>query len=198
VIGVSLGEDADTVRGFARKLDIPFPLLLDKGGDSPRLFGLWGHPNTVVIDRQGKVIGLVRGERDWQSEPARRLVEELLQEGTSGRLERRHIVAGHEDPKAAAPVPIATILAAPEAFEGQKVTVCGTVVKAKRDVFPNGRPYHTLSVGVGETVLTVFSWSPPSAKAGDRVEAMGVFYVWRYNIRHMIDAAQIRRLELIR
>jgi peroxiredoxin len=87
VIGVSLGEDADTVRGFARKLDIPFPLLLDKDGDSPRLFGLWGHPNTVVIDRQGKVIGLVRGERDWQSEPARRLVEELLQEGTSERLQ---------------------------------------------------------------------------------------------------------------
>ena len=60
MIGVSLGEDADTVRGFARKLDIPFPLLLDKDGDSPRLFGLWGHPNTVMIDREGKVVGLVR------------------------------------------------------------------------------------------------------------------------------------------
>ncbi len=180
---MSLGEDADTVRGFARKLDIPFPLLLDKDGDSPRLFGLWGHPNTVMIDREGKVVGLVRGERDWQSEPARRLVEELLQEGTS---------------TASAPVPVATILAVPETFEGRQVTVRGTVVKAKRDVFPNGRPYHTLSVGVGETVLTVFSWSPPSAKAGDRVEAMGVFHVWRYNIRHMIDAAQIRRLEPVR
>ena len=31
-----LALPADTVRGFARKLDIPFPLRLDKDGDSPR------------------------------------------------------------------------------------------------------------------------------------------------------------------
>ncbi|MBI4561547.1 MAG: TlpA family protein disulfide reductase [Candidatus Rokubacteria bacterium] len=68
VIGVSLGEDADSVQEFARKLNIPFPLLLDEEGRSGRLFGLWGHPNTVLIDRAGRVIGLVRGERDWQSE----------------------------------------------------------------------------------------------------------------------------------
>lgn len=198
MIGVNLGEDSDAVRAFAREMRIPFRLLLDTEGESPRLFGLWGHPNTVIIDRQGKVIGLVRGERDWQSDGARRLVVEILQEGTSQRLGRQRVVAGQEDAKAPAPVPVATILAAPEAFEGQQVTVRGTIVRAKRDVFPNGRPYHTLSVEDGETVLTVFSWSPSPVRTGDRVEAAGVFHVWRYNIRHMIEAARIRRLEPIR
>lgn len=81
MVGVNLGEDPETVRKFAAKTGIEFPLLLDREGDTPRLFGLWAHPNTVLIDRKGRVVGLVRGERDWQSEAARRLVQQLLEEG---------------------------------------------------------------------------------------------------------------------
>ena len=78
---MNLDEDREAVWKFAIEMDIPFPLLLDREGQSPRLFGLWAHPNTVLIDRKGKVVGLVRGERDWQSEAARRLVQQLLEEG---------------------------------------------------------------------------------------------------------------------
>jgi hypothetical protein len=81
VIGVNLGEPRKTVETWARKLEIPFPLLLDDLGDTPRLFGLWAHPNTVLIDRQGLVVGLARGERDWQGPAARRLVKHLLESG---------------------------------------------------------------------------------------------------------------------
>jgi len=79
VVSVNLGEDSETVRKFAQKMGIEFPLLLDRDGQTPRLFGLWAHPNTVLIDRKGRVVGLVRGERDWQSEVARRLVRQLLE-----------------------------------------------------------------------------------------------------------------------
>jgi peroxiredoxin len=79
LVGVNLRESTEAVRAFAQEFRIPFPLLLDKEGQSPGLFGLWGHPNTVLIDRQGRVAGLARGERDWQSEAARRLVRHLLQ-----------------------------------------------------------------------------------------------------------------------
>jgi peroxiredoxin len=79
MIGVNLGEDPETVRRFAAKMGIEFPLLLDREGQSPRLFGLWAHPHTVLIDRKGRVVGLVRGERDWQGEPALRLVKHLLE-----------------------------------------------------------------------------------------------------------------------
>lgn len=81
MIGVNLGEDAETVRKFAKKTGIEFLLLLDREGHSPRLFGLWAHPNTVLIDRKGRIAGLVRGERDWQSEAAQRLVRHLLEAG---------------------------------------------------------------------------------------------------------------------
>jgi peroxiredoxin len=78
MVGVKLRESPEAVRGFAQEFGMTFPLLLDAEGQSPRLFGLWGHPNTVLIDRQGRVVGLVRGERDWQSEAARHLVRQLL------------------------------------------------------------------------------------------------------------------------
>lgn len=77
-MGVDLGEDAESVQKFARQFGIRFPLLLDQEGASPRLFGVWGHPSTVLIDRQGRVVGLVRGERDWQSEAAVGMIRHLL------------------------------------------------------------------------------------------------------------------------
>lgn len=78
MVGVSLGEAAETVRRFAERFGVRYPLLLDREGRSLERFGLRGHPNTVLIDRKGRVVGLVRGERDWQSEPARRLIRLLL------------------------------------------------------------------------------------------------------------------------
>ena len=81
LVGVNLRESPEAVRAFAQAFRIPFRLLLDAAGQSPRLFGLWGHPNTVLLDRQGRVVGLVRGERDWQSDAAKGLVRQLLAEG---------------------------------------------------------------------------------------------------------------------
>lgn len=79
LVGVNLRESPEAARAFAQEFGIAFPVLLDKDGHSPKAFGLWGHPNTVLIDRQGRVVGLVRGERDWQSEAAQHLVRQLLQ-----------------------------------------------------------------------------------------------------------------------
>lgn len=81
MVGVDLEESVEAVRVFKKEFGIEFPLLLDQEGRTPRLFGLWAHPNTVLIDRKGRVVGLVRGERDWQSEAAWRLVRQLLEVG---------------------------------------------------------------------------------------------------------------------
>lgn len=80
---MNLAEDPDTVQRFVKKHALPFLILLDERGDSPRMFGLWAHPNTALIDREGKVVALVRGERDWRSAAARGLVRYLLQPGRS-------------------------------------------------------------------------------------------------------------------
>jgi peroxiredoxin len=81
VVGVGLRETPDAMRAFAREFGIGFPLWIDPEGRGPEAFGVWGHPSTVLIDRAGRIVGRIRGERDWSTEAARRLVEWLLATG---------------------------------------------------------------------------------------------------------------------
>lgn len=77
-MGVGLRETPAAIKSFAREFGIAFPLWIDPEGGSPAAFGVWAHPNTILIDRAGRIVGRVRGERDWSTEDARRLVEALL------------------------------------------------------------------------------------------------------------------------
>jgi hypothetical protein len=78
LVGVDLRESPEAARGFAREFGLGFPIWLDPEGRSPAAFGVWGHPSTVLIDREGRLMGRVRGERDWRTDAAGRLVEALL------------------------------------------------------------------------------------------------------------------------
>lgn len=79
MLGINLQEEAQTVRAFERQFSIPFPLLLDTEGRIQKLFGVRGHPSTVLIDRNGRIVGRLLGERDWRSPAARALVRSLLE-----------------------------------------------------------------------------------------------------------------------
>ena len=78
-MGVGLRENAAAVKTFAREFGIEFPLWIEPQGRSSAAFGVWGHPSTILIDRAGTVVGRLRGERDWGTDDARRLVESLLE-----------------------------------------------------------------------------------------------------------------------
>ena len=78
MVGVALRERAETVRDFAEDFGIAFPIWIDPDGENPVAFGVRGHPSTVLIDRAGRIVGRVSGERDWSTPAARRLVEWLL------------------------------------------------------------------------------------------------------------------------
>jgi hypothetical protein len=80
MVSVSLREPAATVREWGEDFDVGFPLWLDPGGETPKAFGVHGHPSTVLISRQGRVVGRVPGERDWRTPEARRLLEWLLEQ----------------------------------------------------------------------------------------------------------------------
>jgi hypothetical protein len=43
-----------------------------------------GIPTSYLLDKRGRVIGLVIGERDWNSRKMRHLVEQLLAEEGGG------------------------------------------------------------------------------------------------------------------
>lgn len=81
MLGVSLRERADVVREWGADFGVEFPLWLDPEEETPAAFGVRAHPNTILIDRDGRIVGRVLGERNWRSPEARRLVEWLLGPG---------------------------------------------------------------------------------------------------------------------
>ena len=66
---------------FLEKEPVTVPVLLDKNGKVGRLFGLWAHPTTYLIDRRGMVRYRSMGLVDWTTLEATSVIDILLKEG---------------------------------------------------------------------------------------------------------------------
>ena len=84
IIGVNARESKEAVRRYAKELGLSFPLVLDRDGKINALYGVIGLPTTFVVGRDGRVIAFAIGPRQWESAPARALIEALLAEPAPG------------------------------------------------------------------------------------------------------------------
>jgi peroxiredoxin len=55
------------VRRFAKDMGVTFPVLWDPERQVGSRFGVWGYPETFIIDRNGYVVERVIGPRAWDS-----------------------------------------------------------------------------------------------------------------------------------
>jgi hypothetical protein len=96
----------------------------------------------------------------------------------------------------AAEVTVASLLAAPDRYDQQEVTLTGTAQAVKPTTSRRGNPYTTfqLSDPSGKAV-TIFSWGHPDLKTGDRVEVTGIFQrvkrVGQYTFYNEIEAKAV-------
>jgi DNA/RNA endonuclease YhcR with UshA esterase domain len=74
-----------------------------------------------------------------------------------------------------AEVDIGSIARSPAQFDGKSVTVRGTASAVKETVSRAGNPYATLQVQDKTGGIKVFTFGHPGIKAGDCVEATGVY-----------------------
>jgi cytochrome c biogenesis protein CcmG, thiol:disulfide interchange protein DsbE len=78
VLGIdSLDVTADA-RAFVREFGLTYPMLRDRDGETQRRFGVSGYPETLIVDRDGRIAALQRGPVDDAF--LRRSVLPLLQE----------------------------------------------------------------------------------------------------------------------
>lgn len=64
VLGVdSLDVTADA-RAFVREFGLTYPMLRDRDGETQRRFGVSGYPETLIVDRNGRIAALQRGPVD--------------------------------------------------------------------------------------------------------------------------------------
>ena len=72
-IATDIGGKA-VVTPFIQTYGLTFPVLLDPQDIVGRQLQVSGIPTSYLLDKRGRVIGLVIGERDWNSRQMRHLV----------------------------------------------------------------------------------------------------------------------------
>jgi thiol-disulfide isomerase/thioredoxin len=78
VLTVNFKEGAGTAQRFVQRANLQLPVLLDPLGQTAKQWGARAFPTTILIGADGRVRGVVRGEVDWLSPQAAKLVEPLL------------------------------------------------------------------------------------------------------------------------
>jgi peroxiredoxin len=84
IVGINAREDKGTVQKYARDLGLTFPLVLDPQGKINALYGVIGLPTTFLIARDGRVVALAIGPRNWRSHAAEAIIQALLSDPPPG------------------------------------------------------------------------------------------------------------------
>lgn len=78
ILAIDLQEDIDRVKDFREEYKLSFPILLDSDGSVARFYDIMAIPTTYIVDREGYLFGVALGPRDWASESAFMLINQLL------------------------------------------------------------------------------------------------------------------------
>lgn len=62
VLGVTYNDTPTSSRAFARRFGLSYPLHVDPGTDFAQEYGVRALPETIFIDREGRIRSIARGE----------------------------------------------------------------------------------------------------------------------------------------
>ncbi len=65
VLGVSVDHDEAKYKKFLKAANIQFPVYRDAKADIPASYGTFKYPETYIIDKNGKVLEKIIGEKVW-------------------------------------------------------------------------------------------------------------------------------------
>jgi hypothetical protein len=74
---VAIKDKEEDVKKYKNEFNISSPIMIDNG-QAANAYGVWSHPESFFIDREGKIIGRVLKEMDWTSRSTRNLIQSLL------------------------------------------------------------------------------------------------------------------------
>jgi thiol-disulfide isomerase/thioredoxin len=78
ILAVNVGEGPRAAGDFGRKLELGFPLLLDRDTRTAKSWGARVLPASYLVGPEGTIRYSYFGELDWASEPIRRRIESLM------------------------------------------------------------------------------------------------------------------------
>lgn len=80
VLPISIDRDGlQKIEGFYQAAGIErLPILLDPKMSAPQAFQAAGMPTSILIDAEGRIVGRLAGEAEWDSPAAIELIESVL------------------------------------------------------------------------------------------------------------------------
>lgn len=79
ILAVSLDKDNDQkVRDFVDKYKLSYPILMDPEQTVESLYNTFTIPTTFVIDKEGRIVAVVDGAKNWESQETFEAIELLL------------------------------------------------------------------------------------------------------------------------
>jgi peroxiredoxin len=78
LLKVAIKDKEEDARKYKGEFKISFPIMIDDKAQVADAYGVWSHPETFFINRDGKIVGRVLKEMDWTSKSMRNLVQYLL------------------------------------------------------------------------------------------------------------------------
>jgi hypothetical protein len=74
---VAIKDKEEDVKRYKNEFNLSTPVTIDDGKVA-NVYGVWSHPETFFINREGKIVGRVLKEMDWTSKSMKNLVQYLL------------------------------------------------------------------------------------------------------------------------
>ncbi|MGD8484072.1 MAG: TlpA disulfide reductase family protein, partial [Thioalkalispiraceae bacterium] len=79
LLGINVGEDADTIFEFTGQYPVSFPLPMDSDGKVIEQYPIKGLPTTYIVNPQGMVTHRAVGSREWDQAWLVKILQGLLE-----------------------------------------------------------------------------------------------------------------------
>ena len=77
-MAIDVGEKKETVLKFVEDRELSFTFLLDTDKQVSAQYGVRSHPMKFLINRNGELIGVYRGYREWDTAEMKSLIKSLM------------------------------------------------------------------------------------------------------------------------
>ncbi len=87
LLKIAIKEREKDLTKYKNKFKVSSPILLDERAQVANTFGVWSHPETFFINREGRIVGRAFGGKDWTSTNIRNFIQYLLSSSTPAKGE---------------------------------------------------------------------------------------------------------------
>jgi thiol-disulfide isomerase/thioredoxin len=86
LLAVSIDETEEPVQRFQDEYRLSFPILLDRGSQVYDAYQTMGVPESLLVDRDGRIVERYVGPREWDAAEYQARIREVIESGPPAGL----------------------------------------------------------------------------------------------------------------